>query len=228
MESGEGAFVPETGAEMLDELIRRRLRIDQEEVEFSWLAARFARTDECHREGFDTPIECIKAICHMSGGAAADRVCAGVQVERLEKSVAAIAEGEIGFAHFAHIARTSARVGEKLDEAKLLRHARDESVARFRTTCLHAQHAADPKGFVEEEKQGVEARSLQLRTTDHGVGLVNGSLGKAGGAALKAALEPLARRAGKDDDRNREQRVADALVDLALYALDNGAPGNRH
>ena len=77
MKSGEGAFAPETGAEMLDELIRRRLRIDQEELEFSCLAARFARTDEYHREGFDSPIECLRAICHMSGGAAADRVCVG-------------------------------------------------------------------------------------------------------------------------------------------------------
>ncbi len=214
METGEGALAPETGAEMLDELIRRRLRIDQEELEFSWLAARFAQTDEHHREGFDTPIECIKGTCHMSGGAAADRVCAGEQLERLEKSVAAIADGEIGFAHFAHIARTSAKVGEKLDEARLLRHARDESVARFRKTCLHAQHAADPKGFVEEEKQGVEARSLELSTTDDGVVLVNGILGKVGGAAL-------------DDARNREQRLADALVDLAMHALDNGATSQR-
>ena len=227
MESGEGAFAPESGAEMLAELIRRRLRIDQEELEFSWLAARFAQTDEHHREGFDTAIECIKATCHMSGGAAADRVCAGEQLERLGKSVAAIADGEIGFAHFVHIARTSARVGEKLDEAKLLRHARDESVARFRTTCQHAQHAADPKGFVEEEQQGVESRSLELSATDDGVVLVSGVLGKLGGAALKAALEPLARRAGKDDDRNREQRLADALVDLAMHALDNGAPSQQ-
>src|SRR5260370_13147598 len=227
METGEGAVAPEAGGEMIDEVIRRRLRIDQEELEFSWLAARFAQTDEHHREGFDTPIECIKGTCHMSGGAAADRVCAGEQLERLEKSVAAIADGEIGFAHFAHIARTSAKVGDKLDEAKLLRHARDESVARFRKTCLHAQHAADPKGFVEEEKQGVEARSLELSTTDDGVVLVNGILGKVGGAALRSALEPLASRAGKDDARNREQRLADALVDLAMHALANGATGQR-
>jgi hypothetical protein len=37
-----------------------------------------------------------------------------------------------------------------------------------------------------------------------------------GGAALRTALEPLARKSGAHDDRNREQRQADALVELAV------------
>jgi hypothetical protein len=40
-------------------------------------------------------------------------------------------------------------------------------------------------------------------------------------------LEPLARRAGKGDDRLRDRRLADALVDLAVHALDNGVPSQR-
>ena len=40
-------------------------------------------------------------------------------------------------------------------------------------------------------------------------------LDSVGGAALRAALEPLARRSGAHDDRNRERRLADALVELA-------------
>src|SRR6266851_5399040 len=211
METGAGGLVPESGAEMLEELIRRRLRIDQEELEFSVLAARFARTDEYEHQGFDSAIQCIKATCHMSGGAASDRVCVGEQLERLAKSAAAVTAGEIGFAHVAHIARTAARVGEKLDEARLLRHARKESVFKFHNTCLHAQHAADPKGFVDEEKEGVEARRLNWYTADDGTLLVKGFLDKVGGAALRTALEPLARRAGKDDDRDRDRRLADAL-----------------
>src|SRR5438445_222324 len=130
--------------------------------------------------------------------------------------------GEIGFAHFAHIARTAAKAGEKFDEARLLRHARKESVARFRNTCLHSQHAANPKAVVDEEKQGVEARSLNLYTADDGVVLVKGILDKVGGAALKSALEPLAKRAGKDDDRDREQRLADALIEAVTHSLDGG------
>src|SRR6202049_3476414 len=135
--------------------------------------------------------------------------------------------GEIGFAHFVLLARESAAMGERLDEAKLLRKARKESVARFRNSCMHARHAADPDGVVKEEKQGVEARSLTLSTADDGAVLINCVLDKVGGAAVQTALEPLAKRAGKGDDRLRDRRLADALVDLAMHALDNGVPSQR-
>src|SRR5258707_9015458 len=225
METGAGGSLPETGPEMAEWLARRRVEMNQDELVFSFVAARFARTDEYEQQGFDSPIQWIKANCHLSGGAACDRVCVGEQLENLGESRMALGLGEIGFQHLAHIARTAAKVGEKLDEARLLRHARKESVFKFHNTCLHAQHAANPKGFVDEEKEGVEARSLTFTTADDGVVLVKGLLDKVGGAALRTALEPLARRAGKDDDRDR--RLADALVDLAVHALDNGVPAQR-
>jgi len=214
-------------AELAERLISLSFAVDMINLELSRACAAFAQTDEYEQQGFDSPIQWIKANCHLSGGAASDRVCVGEQLENLGESRMALGLGEIGFQHLAHIARTAAKVGEKLDEARLLRHARKESVFKFHNTCLHAQHAANPTGFVDEEKQGVEARRLDIYTADDGVVLVKGILDKVGGAALKSALEPLAKRAGKDDDRNREQRLADALVDLAVHALDNGAPNQR-
>src|SRR5712691_7147906 len=133
-----------------------------------------------------------------------------------------MAAGEIGFAHLALIARSNLALSERLDEARLLSHARKLNIFPFRNTCLHARHAGDPEGFVNEETEGVEARSLTLTTSDDGVVLVQGLLDKVDGAALRTALEPLARRAGKYDDRERERRLADALVDLSMHALDNG------
>src|SRR5438445_6761883 len=219
MESG-GVPAPETGAEIAAEMIRVRLTMDRFELYFSRLSARFAKTEEYDEQGFDSPIAWIKANCHMSGGAAADRVCAGEQLEQLGKSEAAVLAGEIGFAHFAHIARASAAVGERLDETTLLRHARKESVARFRETCIHARHAADLEGVVEEEVEGVEMRELTLTDTDGGMIAVSGVLDKVGGAALRTALEPLAKRMGKDDRRRYPRRLADALVEFSMNALD--------
>ena len=92
---------------------------------------------------------------------------------------------------------------------------------------MHAQHAADRDGYVDEEEQGVEARSLTVSTADDGCVLLNCVLDKVGGAAVQTALEPLAKRAGKDDDRRRDRRLADALVDLAMNALDRGKPSGR-
>src|SRR5438132_8854008 len=227
MECGEGALAPETGAEIAAEMIRVRLTMDQFELYFSRLSAKFAKTEVYDEQGFDSPIAWIKANCHMSGGAAADRICAGEQLDRLDRSEAAVLAGEIGFAHFAHIARASAAVGERLDESTLLRHACKESVAKFRETCIHARHAADPEGVVEEEVLGVEIRELTLTDTDNGMVSVSGTLDKVGGAALRTALEPLAKRMGKDDRRAHPRRLADALVDLSMHALDNGKPSSR-
>jgi len=227
MEGGEGALALETGAEMVDYLVRRRVQMDQDELVWSLVAARFAKTDEYDTQGFVSRFACIKARCHMSGGAVSARICAGEELERLDKSVAAVEAGEIGFAHFAQIANTSAKVGERLDETTLLRHARKEGVAKFRETCIHARHAADPEGVVEEEVEAVEMRELTLTDTDDGLVAVSGTLDKVGGAALRTALEPLAKRTGKDDRRRYPRRLADALVDLSMHALDNGVLGQR-
>jgi hypothetical protein len=163
----------------------------------------------------------------MSGGAAGARICAGQQVEHLGQSSKAMADGEIGFAHFALIARTSAAVGERLDEAKLLGQARKQTIARFHDSCYHARHAADPQGCAKDEAQDVERRSLEFGNSEDGMVFVNGMLDKVGGAAVRAALEPLAQRAGKDDDRCRERRVADALIEICTHELDNGVPSRR-
>ena len=45
--------------------------------------------------------------------------------------------------------------------------------------------------------------------------LISGILDPIGGATLRTALEPLARKLGEHDHREREQRLADALVELA-------------
>jgi hypothetical protein len=211
-----------SGPELAESLIRLSGAVDLILLEFSRLAAEFASTDQYDREGFDSPISWIKENCHLPGGAAADRVCAGEQLERLTESTAALAEGRIGFAHFALLARTSEAIGASFNETRLLKQAGQLSVMRFRNACMHARHAANPEDYVVEEKQGVEARSLTLTSIDNGLVFVNGILDKVGGAALRTALEPLAKRAGKGDDRRRERRLADALVDLSMHALDSG------
>ncbi len=165
MQSGVGGVAPRAGEEIAAELIRRRQKINQDELEFSILAAQFAETDEYDWQGFDSPHAWLKANCHLSGGAAGDRICVGEQLGRLGLSSAAMMAGEIGFAHFALIARTSAAVGQRLDQTALLRQARKHTIARFYDDCYHARHAADPKGCAKEEARSVEARSTSPTAT---------------------------------------------------------------
>jgi uncharacterized protein DUF222/HNH endonuclease len=219
---------PATGPERASRLSQVRWAIDRLELKFSQDAASFAATDEYDQQGCVSPIQWIRLNCHMGGGAAADRLAVGEQVSRLPESRQAMVEGEIGFAHLALIARTAAAIAEAdgpakpFDETRLLKKAREFSVGRFRNFCHHARHSADPEGYANEEAQGVEARSLTLSTGEGGMVWLRGVLDPEGGAVLRTALEPLARRTGSSDYRKRDRRLADALVELGSHALDNG------
>jgi hypothetical protein len=126
------------------------------------------------------------------------------------------------------VARTSAAIAEAegparpFDETRLLAKARELSVRHFRDFCDHARHAGDPEGYVRDEAQRVEGRSLTLKTGEGGMVWLRGVLDPEGGAAVRTALEPLAQRAGKDDTRNRDRRFGDALVEAAHRLLDDG------
>src|SRR5260370_10618669 len=152
MTVGSGGVV--SGADLGQRLTQLAFAVDMLNLEFAKMAAAFVETDEYDEQGFDSPISWIKANCHLSGGAAADRVCVGEQLDNLGQSRAALGMAAIGFAPFVHIARTAAKAGEKFDEVRLLRHARKESVARFRNTCLHPQHAAESMAALDEDEQG--------------------------------------------------------------------------
>src|SRR5467141_5216627 len=112
-----------SGEVLAERLIRLRNSIDLLKVEFSHMAGDFAKTDEYDQQGFDSPISWIKANCHMGGGAAGDRVCVGNQLQGLPETATALAEGRIGFAHFALLAKTAVAIGGGFEEGKLLRQA---------------------------------------------------------------------------------------------------------
>ena len=109
----------------------------------------------------------------------------------------------------------------RFSEERLLAKARENTVGKFHHICRHLRHAADPKGVTAAEVDLVENRSLQVGSDDDGAVYLNGVFDPVGAAAIRTALEPLARRSGADDDRPYDRRMADALVDLSMHALDN-------
>ncbi|TMB47146.1 MAG: DUF222 domain-containing protein [Chloroflexi bacterium] len=216
-----------TGPGLAIDLPQVQRCIDLIQLRFSEMAAAFAGTDEYDVQGSVSPIHWIRLNCHVGGGAAGDRVAVGEQLGHMPESGEAMAGGEIGFAHLALIARTATALAEsgsnkEFDETHLLEKAKRFSVGRFRNFCHHQRHADDPEGYAAEQARGVDARSLTLSSGESGMVWVRGVLDPEGGAALRTALEPLAKRNSKGDDRKLDRRFADALVELAGYSLDNG------
>jgi Domain of unknown function (DUF222)/HNH endonuclease len=227
---GSRPAVERSGAELGEELVRLRHVVDLLEVEFAKLAGRFAETDEWDEGGFYSPIHWIRVNCHMGSGAAWDRINVGEHLVDLPLASAALDESGIGFTHLALMAQTAAAVADgprPLNEARLLAKGLELTVAQFRKACQHERHAADPDGFALAERLAAEERKLTMSTFEDGGLFLKGVFDAVGGAAIRDALEPLARRWGKDDERPRDKRLADALVELAGHALDSGVIPDR-
>jgi hypothetical protein len=213
---------PPSGAELGMELIRLAGERDLIDLRFSLLASEYAATNHYDQEGFISPIDWIRFNCHMTSNAAADRVAVGERIGDLVETTDAMVSGQIGFAHMTVMARTAKALGERFEESKLLDKAVENSPGKFHHICRHYRHAADRKGYEAEQAELVENRWLSLSSVEDGSLLVNGVLDPVGGAALRMALQPLARKSGAHDDRKLDKRQADALVDMAMFALDTG------
>ena len=209
----------------LREVARGRNLLD---LKFSEMAAAFAQTDQYDAEGCISPIHWMRLNCHMTSGAAADRVVVGERVASMSQSIDAMVSGEVGFPHLALIAREAEAVaelggGKPFDEAALLSKARELTVGRFRNYCHHHRHAIDPAGYAANEAEACQARALTLKTGEGGMLWIRGVLDPEGGAVLRTALEPLAKRNGKGDDRRLDRRMADALVEMAHHGMERGS-----
>src|SRR5205085_5555496 len=141
-------------APKLEELGRRRLNIDHEELEWSRLAAEVAASGEHQKYGFFNPVDWLRVTFGMGEGMVRDRITVGRQLDRLSLAVAALEKGEIGFAHLVVLARTAEALKDRpIDEAKLLLRARAETVNRFHYTCESYRHAEDAAGVAAEAEE---------------------------------------------------------------------------
>jgi hypothetical protein len=201
--------------ELAEELRREYHARDLRDLYIARLTAEFATRDKYDDDGFVSPIDWIRFNCHVTSGAAANSIAVGEAMDRMPESTQAVGEGEIGFAHMTVMARTAETLGDRFDESVLIEKARENSPGKFHYICTHYRHAADPKQYAEEQAEQVQQRRLKLSKWMDGTVLLSGQLDPEGGAVLLTAIEPLARKSGAHDDRDLEQRNADALVELA-------------
>ena len=221
----KSGMVPDQHGNALMALGRVR---DLSGLEMSEHAAELNKSEACVDWGSVSTQDWIRHQCHQPSGTAADLLHVGEQLANLPKTIAAVRDGSIGFAHAAIIARhaqaiTHSHSAEPFDEAPFLRAARESSVSRLWYYSMHAWHRADPDGVADEQRQAAERRYLRLTDGDDGTLYVKGEFDSAAGATIRTALEPLAQPHGDGDDRGREHRNADALVELAGHCLDTAA-----
>jgi hypothetical protein len=202
------------GALAAQKLIEVEHQISLLQLEAAKLAAEVAQTDYADRNGFNSTGDWMRFNCHLVNQVAWERIAVGRSLAGMPESHQAMQEGEIGYAHLAIMARTYEAVGKAFDERKLLEHARENSPGKFFRKCEHYRHAVDAKRYAAEQAEQAEQRKVNFSTAD-GWLWITCVLDPVGGAAVRNAIEALARPSGAHDYRVKEQRLADALVELA-------------
>jgi Tfp pilus assembly protein FimT len=138
-----------------------------------------------------------------------------VGLEQLPQTAAAVRSGEIGLGQAEVAARAAAdthpQVREQLDGLVAVDgKALDRRQLREHVDAWAATH--DPDMLAQRERRAWANRRLSV-SADTADGSVQGAfqLDPVGGATLMAALDPLARKTGVDDERSYAQRLADGL-----------------
>src|SRR5437660_987224 len=167
----------------------------------------------------------VSITCLMSRTAAADRLCVGEQLGHLPRIAAALSSGQIGYQAAAVICHLSEQVGEKrqyIDQEHWIAYAQKFSLKDLRYLTYEARVRWDCDGFERQTEEDYELRSLDISETTGGMYRLDAWLDPVGGAALKAAIESLSNPLGAADHRTAKQRRADALVEMAQHAMDQG------
>jgi hypothetical protein len=173
--------------------------------------------------------------CDMPYGAARGDLTAARALRRLPAIAAALTAGEIGPDHARVVTR--ACTPSRIDAFA----AADEAIAAAARHCsprdLHGIvtrlcDAVDGDGGARGARELFDERRLHLSASLYGAGFLDGRLDPEGTASVGCALEfrmSADRPQTGDDPRTRQQRRADALVDICrFYLAHHDAPPARH
>ena len=189
------------------------------------LLARVAAVDEqglAEADGFSSTAAWVRGFGNLDAHQASGVVGAARVAERLPRLAQVLAEGKIGVEHLQAVSRAAAQTPPEVlavHEAALAGmapHVRPADMAQA-AKAIQARHDID--SVARDARHVHESRRLSLAKTFGDAFHLEGILEPEAGAALAAALEPLMRKRGEEDDRTPPQRRADALLELTGVAL---------
>src|SRR5256714_839508 len=172
----------------------------------------------------------VARTCSISPTSAADRLCVGEQLEAMPRVAAAISSGEIGYqatSVICHLQKHVSEIEARIDEEMWIANAKRFSLKDLRDIATSTWHAVDPEGFGRAVEESFERRQLFI-SESNGMYRLDGWLEAEGGAAVKTAIDALAKPLGSADQRSNKQRRADALVEMAHHAMSQGTLPRRN
>jgi hypothetical protein len=218
--------------ELAEDLDLKQLRslIDRLEARFAGRVHEATARGEHLASGHCSAVSWVMDTFTLSQSSASDRLRVGKQLGSLPEVAEALEAGKIGYQSAAVICQLRDKLGDKndqLDEEEWIGHARRLSVKELRYLSLHMRYVIDPDGFDRDTEENYEERFLYISEMN-GMYHLTGVLDPEGGAALKTAIDALAKRLGRDDGRTPKQRRADAMVEVVHHAMDQGTLPRRN
>jgi hypothetical protein len=194
----------------------RESGIDPLEAVFASGVRRFDKSGEYAADGALSLIAWLKWKCKLSGAAAAERVEIARQLDKLPKTEAAFASGDLGYEHVALMARAAQHVGAaavRQAESTLLQAAQTHDPGQFVSVAKNFEHRIDAEGALNEANRAHARRYLHLGEPQDGMVRIDGLLDAEDGATVRSALQAFM-KPSKDDERSHGQRQHDALIEL--------------
>ena len=215
------------GASLGEPLIEIRGIIDRSESVFADGVRRFEKSGEYKADGALSLTDWLRWKCKLSGGAALERVQVARQLDKLPKTEAAFADGNLGYQHVVVMARAAEHVGAAVvrkEEASLLQAAQTMDPGKFTGVAKNFEHRVDAAGALAEANHAYQRRYLHIGEPVDGLVRLDGVLDAEGGATLRTALQPFMKPV-KDDARTYGQRGADALMELCRHGKGSTRDG---
>ena len=228
LESAAGDFKREADLDFIDPK-RLAAVIDGLQGELCKVVSRAKQRGD-HLLAGRTACSWVAKTCGVSTNAAADRLRVGKQLESMPRIAGALSAGEIGYeatSVICHLQEQLSQVEAHVDEEMWIYHARNLSIKDLSDNAARIWHALDPEGFCDAVEENFERRQLFISECS-GMFRLDGWLDPEGGAALKTAIDALAKPLGADDKRTSRQRRADALTELTHHALEAGTMSRRN
>ena len=203
--------------------------IDRQKARLAQLSRAAVERGE-HEVTGRSSVSWVATTCSMTPTSASDCLCVGEQLGEMPKVAAAVRSGDIGYQSASVICHFREKLGEKrelCDEEHWIQQARDLSVRDLRWVTQHVRYMLDPDGFDRDTEEDYEQRYLHLSPFGNMFKL-DAVLDSEAGAALRSAIDGLARRLGESDGRTPKQRRADALTSIIHHAMDSGTLPRRN
>ena len=218
--------------ELAEDLDLKQLRslIDRLEARFAGRVSEATARGDHLVNGHCSAVSWVMDTFTLSQSSASDRLRVGKQLESLPHVGEALEAGQIGYqsaAVICHLRDQLRERGDELDQEEFIGYARQLSVKGMRLLAAHTRYVMDPDGFDRDSEENYEERFLHISEMK-GMYHLTGVLDPEGGAALKTAIEALAKKLGADDGRTPKQRRADAMVEVVHHAMDQGTLPRRN